>query len=377
MGSSLNHQIKLSEFVYLKKGKKQTETEKQENNFRYIQIDDLRNDNNLKYTSDEKIVLVHENDILIAWDGANAGTVGYGLKGAIGSTICAIKINEDFQNKIYPAYLGLFLKSKNSYLREKCEGATIPHLQRDILLNLKLNLVDFTTQHHIATTLDHATELIEKRKTQIAELDKLVKAVFLEMFGDPVVNSKNWKLEKLKDLGLLGRGMSKHRPRDDPKLLGGDYPLIQTGDVANSNLYIKNYNSTYSEFGLAQSKMWKKGTLCITIAANIAKTGILDFDSCFPDSIVGFIPNKKTNVLFIHFWFGFFQQILEENAPESAQKNINLKILSDLDVINPPLGLQTLFAEKVCKIQAEKDRLQRSLVEMEQYLQSLMAKFFG
>ena len=155
---------------------------------------------------------------------------------------------------------------------------------------------------------------------------------FIEMFGDPVTNSFNLPLSSLSQLGKFGRGVSKHRPRNAPELLGGKYPLIQTGEVANSDLYILSYQNTYSELGFKQSKMWKAGTLCITIAANIAKTAILTFDACFPDSVVGFSANDKTNNIFIHYWFGFFQQILESQAPESAQKNINLQILSDLFV---------------------------------------------
>ena len=129
----------------------------------------------------------------------------------------------------------------------------------------------------------------------------------------------------LPDLGEFGRGVSKHRPRNDIKLLGGKYPLIQTGDVANAGLYITSYSSTYSELGLKQSKMWDKGTLCITIAANIAKTAILEFDACFPDSVVGFIANERTNNIFVHYWFSFFQAILESQAPESAQEEYQLE----------------------------------------------------
>ena len=84
-------------------------------------------------------------------------------------------------------------------------------------------------------------------------------------------------------------------------MLGGAYPLIQTGDVSNSGLYILNYSSTYSELGLEQSRLWKSGTLCITIAANIAHTSILTFDACFPDSVVGFVPNDNTNSVFVHY----------------------------------------------------------------------------
>mgnify|MGYP006394762223 CR=1 FL=1 len=82
------------------------------------------------------------------------------------------------------------------------------------------------------------------------------------MFGDPVLNEKGWELKTLPELGEFGRGVSKHRPRNAPELLGGKYPLIQTGDVANANLYITDYESTYSEEGFKQSKMWKAGTLC-------------------------------------------------------------------------------------------------------------------
>lgn len=145
------------------------------------------------------------------------------------------------------------------------------------------------------------------------------------MFGDPVSNSKHLPLKTLPQLGTFGRGVSKYRPRNAPELLNGPYPLIQTGDIANSELYIKNYNNTYSEVGLKQSKMWDKGTLCITIAANIAKTAILQFDACFPDSVVGFNGNNLIDNIFVHYWFSFFQEILENQAPESAQKILILK----------------------------------------------------
>ena len=176
------------------------------------------------------------------------------------------------------------------------------------------------------------------------------------MFGDPVSNSYGLPEATLPELGKFGRGVSKHRPRNDPRLLDGEYPLVQTDDVANASLYITSYNSTYSELGLKQSKMWSKGTLCITIAANIAKTAILEFDACFPDSVVGFIANEKTNNIFIHYWFSFFQAILESQAPESAQKNINLKILSELKVIVPEKEKQNEFVDFVHQV--DKSKLQ-------------------
>ena len=255
-------------------------------------------------------------------------------------------------------------------------GGSLTRAQPKQVAKYPVPLVGKEEQRRIATTLDKVSDLIAKRRAQLDKLDLLVKARFVEMFGDPSVNTR-WPTMKLTQLGELNRGVSKHRPRNDPSLLGGAYPLIQTGDVSNSGLYILNYSATYSELGLAQSRLWKSGTLCITIAANIAQTSILTFDACFPDSVVGFLPNDKTNSVFIHYWFGFFQKILEEQAPQVAQKNINLKILSDLDVIVPPRTLQEDFSAFVGQAEKSKSTIQHSLDKLEVLKKALMQQYFG
>ena len=218
------------------------------------------------------------------------------------------------------------------------------------LKQIKIEVPSLDVQNKVVVILDRVQKIIDMRNNELASLDDLIKARFVELFGDPVSNSKGLKELTLPELGELGRGVSKHRPRNAPELLGGEYPLIQTGEVSNAGLYIENYENTYSELGYKQSKMWKAGTLCITIAANIAKTAILRFDACFPDSVVGFKANDKTNEIFIHYWFSFFQAILEAQAPESAQKNINLKILSELKVIAPDIEEQNKFATFVVQV---------------------------
>lgn len=232
-------------------------------------------------------------------------------------------------------------------------------------------------QISIVKQLDLISDTIANYTNQIENLDNLVKARFIEMFGDPVSNSKHLPLKTLPQLGTFGRGVSKYRPRNAPELLNGPYPLIQTGDIANAELYIENYNSTYSEVGLKQSKMWDKGTLCITIAANIAKTAILQFDACFPDSVVGFNGNNFTNNIFVHYWFSFFQEILENQAPESAQKNINLKILSELQIITPDIIEQNKFANFVQQVDKSREDVKKSLEKTQQLYDSLMQEYFG
>lgn len=244
------------------------------------------------------------------------------------------------------------------------KGGTIPfenrttglhNLQTDSYVN-SVMIVErkIEEQTDIVTILDKVNQLINYEKKQLEDLDILVKSRFIEMFGDPVINSKGWITKKLTELGTLSRGMSKHRPRNAPELLGGQYPLIQTGDVANADGYIKEYKSTYSELGFRQSKMWPKGTLCITIAANIAKTAILEFPSCFPDSIVGFNAYSDVTNEYIHHWFTFVQRIIEEQAPESAQKNINMKILSDLKVMVPDKNIQHEYVDFLKQVDKSK-----------------------
>ena len=260
------------------------------------------------------------------------------------------------ENTLNMKYFMYFLKShdfKNQLLKQITGSAQL-NFGPSHLKKMTIPLIKLDTQLGVAERLDKILEVKELREKQKKLLDDLIKSRFVEMFGDPTINDKNMIEKKLSELGYLGRGISKHRPRNDPTLLGGPYPLIQTGDVANSELYINTFKNTYSDFGLKQSKMWGKGTLCITIAANIAKTAILNFDACFPDSVVGFISNECTNNIFMYYWFDFFQEILEYQAPESAQKNINLKILNNLNVIVPPIELQNQFAEFVKSVDKSK-----------------------
>ncbi len=259
-------------------------------------------------------------------------------------------------NEIDKQYLYYFLKSDigKQMIKNKVSGSVRDNLKLEKLKEMTIPDISLREQQHCAFILDKLKLLIDLFDEDLNKLDELIKARFVEMFGDPVSNPKGMVKKTLPELGEFGRGVSKHRPRNDKALLGGPYPLIQTGDIANSGMYITEYHSTYSELGLRQSKMWDKGTLCITIAANIAKTAILGFDACFPDSVVGFNANESTNNVFVHYWFSFFQEILESQAPESAQKNINLKILSELEVIVPDIQEQNKFASFVEQVDKSK-----------------------
>lgn len=159
------------------------------------------------------------------------------------------------------------------------------------------------------------------------------------------VAQPEWKSFKLDQLGFVGRGKSKHRPRNDPSLYGGPYPFFQTGDIKAANLYLSEYTQTYNEKGLAQSKLWEPGTLCITIAANIADTAILGIRGAFPDSVVGFVADpEKANVRFIKYFIDTIKLQMQSVSRGTTQDNLSLDKLLSFCFLVPPTAVQRRIA---------------------------------
>ena len=193
---------------------------------------------------------------------------------------------------------------------------------------------------------------------------------------------EGWVWATLPQLGELNRGKSKHRPRNDPRLLGGPYPFVQTGDIRHSQGVVTRHSQTYTNFGLSQSRLWPSGTLCITIAANIAETGILSYPACFPDSVVGFVCGDDPVITkFLEFFVRTEQEGLERFAPATAQKNLNLKVLSDLAVPLPPLAEQRRIVAEVewrlSVIQQAEATVEANLTRTERLRQSILKQAFS
>lgn len=186
-----------------------------------------------------------------------------------------------------------------------------------------------------------------------------------------------WEKKTLDELGTVGRGRSKHRPRNDPKLFGGKYPFIQTADVKNANFYIINFSSTYNEEGLAQSKLWPAGTLCITIAANIADTGILAIPACFPDSIMGFVANEKiADTRFFKYCFDVLQKECKQISQGTAQDNLSWEKLSTIKFLVPPLQTQKRIASILSAYDDIIENNQKQIKLLEEAAQRLYKEWF-
>ena len=188
---------------------------------------------------------------------------------------------------------------------------------------------------------------------------------------------KEWKKVTLDQMGIISRGKSKHRPRNDARLFGGKYPFIQTGDIGTAGLYVTEYSQTYNDEGLAQSKLWEKDTLCITIAANIADTALLAFPACFPDSIMGFIPFENVaNVKFVKYCFDILQRDCQQISQGTAQDNLSWKKLSTILFPCPPIEIQNKIATILSRYDSLIENYQKQIKLLEESAQRLYKEWF-
>ena len=182
----------------------------------------------------------------------------------------------------------------------------------------------------------------------------------------------------LDKLGTVSRGRSRHRPRDADFLYGGPYPLVQTGDVKRAGLHLRDYEQTYSEAGLAQSKLWPIGTLCITIAANIAETSILDIEACFPDSVVGFVADQeKVDTRFVKYLFDAVLKVQFQSFTQgAAQDNLSQAKLLSIKFPVPDLATQKKIADILSAYDDLIDNNRRRITLLEEAARLLYREWF-
>ncbi|MDD4059464.1 MAG: restriction endonuclease subunit S [Kiritimatiellae bacterium] len=187
----------------------------------------------------------------------------------------------------------------------------------------------------------------------------------------------SWKTAKLDELGFVGRGKSRHRPRNAAFLYDGPYPFFQTGDIKAANFYLTEYTQTYSKIGLAQSKLWKPGTLCITIAANIAESAILGIEGCFPDSVVGFVADPaKADVRFVKYYIDILKLQMQSVSRGTTQDNLSVDKLLSFDFRVPPLPVQRRIACILSTYDELIENSQRRIKILESMARALYREWF-
>ena len=348
-----------------------------------------------------------------------ADTIVIATRMGLGKVVRApfeMAINQDLK-ALFPSaginesYLELWLLSIAEKLESMGTGTTVKGLRLEKLKGLEFPVAPSNEQNRIVEKIETLFAQIDKGEEALREVQKLLKRYRQSILKAAVTGelTRDWrqanqhKLEPASDLlariletrrenwqgrgmykkpaapdtdelpdlpsgwtwatlpmlGELGRGKSKHRPRNDPRLYeNGTYPFLQTGRVRNSSGRISQYDKLYNDFGLSQSRLWPAGTVCITIAANIAESGILEIDACFPDSVVGFIPHEDIWAEYVETFIRTAKRDLDRYAPATAQKNINLEILNNLAVPLPPTEEQRQICERLHEEFAEIDALE-------------------
>lgn len=347
--------------------------------------------------------LIKKGDLLFAWSASLGAHIWNGNNAWLNQHIFRVIPNDNILKK----YLYYYLCQVVTQLYAKTHGSGMVHITKGPFMSTPIPVPTLPEQERIVarieelfSELDKAVETLNTTKQQLAVYRQ---AVLKEAFSGGFTNHhdfnvtlkwathdeiaslpplpKEWKYVALSELGDLGRGKSKHRPRNDAVLFkDGKYPFIQTGDVKAANKYIMVCSKLYGDIGLQQSKLWPKGTLCITIAANIAETAFLGIDACFPDSIVGFTPNDLVYTQYIKYFIDSQKLRLWAFAPATAQKNINLDTLENLIVPYCAIEEQKLVIEEIesrislCN-QIEKT-IEQSLQQAEALRQSILKQAF-
>ena len=340
--------------------------------------------------------MLKDGDFLMSLTG-NVGRVAIidasFLPAALNQRVACLRIkSEDSVRKEYIFYFCLQKQFVSDCIKS-AKGSAQLNMSTEWLKEYPIPLPPLAEQQRIVDRIESLfaklDEAKEKAQAVVDSFETRKAAILHKAFAGELtakwreehgVGMESWEKYKLNELGTLERGRSKHRPRNDPKLFGGKYPFIQTGDVARSGMYITEHTQTLSEVGAEQSKLFPKGTLCITIAANIGDVSILTYDCCFPDSVVGFTPNERTLSEYIYYLMSTLQREIEANAPATAQKNINLRILNDLLLDIPSVAEQTQIVNQVEYLffqeQHAKEAAEIVLDQIELMKKSILARAF-
>ena len=369
-------------------------------------------------------VKVEANDVLLNITGASIGRVCLTpkeLSGArVNQHVCIIRP----VNEVVPRYIALLLASPElqQFILNENYGFTRQALTKEMIEGISFPLPPLAEQRRIVENLDTLTARLARARAELGRVPHLAKnmrnAVLSMAFrgeltaawrgenpsampvapranhelrakyrGDgrtvnPYSVPQSWRWLRLPQIGHLDRGKSRHRPRNDPILFGGDHPFIQTGDVRSAGQYLTRFSEKYNDRGLAQSYKWSRGTVCITIAANIAESTILAIDACFPDSVVGFVPDDDRAVSeYIEYFIRTAKADLQRFAPATAQKNINLDTLSVVAVPIPPVEEQSEIVKEVQSVFARADRLEADAAQaqalLDRFEASILARAFS
>lgn len=278
-------------------------------------------------------------------------------------------------DSIIDSFVEYYLVYKD--LNEYITGAIVQKLTQKALVSIPIPVPPLPEQEKIVSELDCLSDIIEKKRQQLKELDALAQSIFYEMFGDPVGNEKGWEVKKLGEVCDVYRGGS---PRPIDKYLGGNIPWIKIGDATfGSDIYLTKTREHIVEEGLKKTRFIHSGSLIFAnCGVSLGFARIITFDGCIHDGWLAFdnISLELDKIFFLKS-LNFCTPYFRRTAPDGTQPNLNTGIMKSFIQILPPLPLQQSFAQKIESIEKQKELIKQSIVEVETLFNSRMDYYFN
>lgn len=318
--------------------------------------------------------IIRKGDYLVGMDGEFNIAPWLSEDALLNQRVCKIQSNSP---EVSTKYLYRFLKKELKRIEDDTPYATVKHLSAKRLNQVYLDMPSLQEQERIVAELDLLTEIIDKQKQQLKELDNLAQSIFYDMFGNPVENEKGWNIEPLGMLCDVYRGAS---PRPIEKFLGGLIPWIKIGDATQGDdIYLHKTKEHIIEEGLKKTRYIHSGSLIFAnCGVSLGFARIITFDGCIHDGWLAFDNIKDSmDKVFLLKSLNFCTPHFRRIAPDGTQPNLNTAIMKSFKQIVPPIDVQKKFVEKVKCIESQKQSINRSIAESQKLFDYTMDKYFG
>ena len=356
-------------------------------NINWVTPAELKDDSDIIFESQRKITEKAVADT--SMKPFPAGTVLLSSRAPIGKVAIAgveMYCNQGFKNlicseAIYNRYLYHYLKSKTDYLNSLGRGATFKEISKNIVESIEIPLPPINEQRKIAAVLDKVSDLIAKRRQQLDRLDELVKSRFVEMFGDPIINSMHWTEELIGDscfvTKLAGFEYTQYIHYGD----SGDVVMVKAQNVKNGKLNRKDlsYISNEVSNSLPRSQLAAGDVVMTYVGANIGDVAVIDDEYKYhlAPNVAKIRPDaEKYNSVYFMYMLMFLNSYIVGNSADTAKAALGMERIRKLKIFTPPIGLQEQFAAFVAQVDKSKFAIQKSLQKLKMLKSALMQEYF-
>ena len=351
-------------------------------NIKWITPAEINEDTYIVNDSERKIseLAVEKNHML----SFPKGTVILSSRAPIGKVAiagCEMYCNQGFKNLICSnvinnKYLYWFLKEKKGFLNSLGRGATFKEISKSIISKIEIEVPSKEKQEDIVEILEKINNIIKDRKREICALDNLIKARFVEMFGDPIYNTNKLPIKRLNDLGEWASGGTPSRAISE--YFEGDINWYSAGEL--NTLFLEKSLEKITEEAIEKSstKLFKAGSMLVGMYDTAAfKMGILKEDSASNQACACITPNDRINIIWLYYELQLMKEYFLSQRRGVRQKNLNLAMIKGFEIPIANRDKQDEFVRFVNQVNKSKVAVQKALDEAQLLFDSLMQEYFG